>query len=100
MKYPLGGRGHQKELLRDPVLTKIAESHGKSVAQVILRWNIQRDIIAIPGSSNVTYSNYPTDANNDVEIILMCIVNTFNIVFIVKNSLNPPAPACTFLPAY
>ena len=50
--YPLGGRGHQKELLSDPFLEKIAESHGKSVAQVILRWNVQRNIIAIPGSSN------------------------------------------------
>lgn len=50
--YPLGGRGHQKELLSDSVLEKIAESHGKSVAQVILRWNVQRNIIAIPGSSN------------------------------------------------
>ncbi|MCM1190681.1 MAG: aldo/keto reductase [bacterium] len=50
--YPLGGRGYQKELLSDPVLQEIADSHGKSVAQVILRWNIQRDVIAIPGSSN------------------------------------------------
>lgn len=50
--YPLGGRGHQTELLSDPVLAKIAEEHEKSVAQVILRWNIQRNIIAIPGSSN------------------------------------------------
>lgn len=50
--YPLGGRGHQKELLSDPVLVKIAENHEKSVAQIILRWNIQRNVIAIPGSSN------------------------------------------------
>lgn len=40
--YPLGGRGRQKELLTDPVLEKIADSHGKTVAQVILRWNVQR----------------------------------------------------------
>lgn len=50
--YPLGGRGYQTELLSDPVLAKIAEKHGKSVAQVILRWNVQRNVIAIPGSSN------------------------------------------------
>lgn len=50
--YPLGGRGHQKELLSDSVLSRIAENHGKSAAQVILRWNIQRNIITIPGSSN------------------------------------------------
>lgn len=50
--YPLGGRGHQKELLTDPVLEKIADRHKKSVVQVILRWNVQRGVIAIPGSSN------------------------------------------------
>lgn len=50
--YPLGGRGHQKELLSDEALVKIAESHNKSVAQIILRWNIERGVIVIPGSSN------------------------------------------------
>ncbi len=50
--YPLGGRGHQKELLSDPVLTEIAQKHGKSVAQVILRWDLQRGVVVIPGSSN------------------------------------------------
>lgn len=50
--YPLGGRGHQKELLSDPVLTEIAAAHGKSVVQVILRWHQQRGVVAIPGSSN------------------------------------------------
>ncbi len=50
--YPLGGRGHQKELLNDSVLTEIAKRHGKSVAQVILRWDLQRGVVVIPGSSN------------------------------------------------
>ena len=50
--YPLGGRGHQRELLNDPVLSRIAEGHGKSVVQVILRWHLQRGVVAIPGSSN------------------------------------------------
>lgn len=50
--YPLGGRGHQRELLSDPVLVDIAGAHGKSVAQVILRWDLQRGVVAIPGSSN------------------------------------------------
>lgn len=50
--YPLGGRGHQRELLNDPVLIKIANAHGKSVAQVILRWDLHRGVVVIPGSSN------------------------------------------------
>lgn len=50
--YPLGGRGHQKELLSDPVLSEIAAAHNKSVAQVILRWDLQRGVVIIPGSSN------------------------------------------------
>ena len=50
--YPLGGRGHQRELLNDSVLKEIAKNHNKSVAQIILRWHLQRGVIVIPGSSN------------------------------------------------
>ena len=46
---PLGGDGGK--LLNDPVLKKIAEKHGKSTAQVILRWDLQRGIITIPKST-------------------------------------------------
>ena len=50
--YPLGGRGHTGELLSDPVISEIAEAHGVSSAQVILRWNLQKGVVVIPGSSN------------------------------------------------
>ena len=50
--YPLGGRGHTAELLGNEVISKIADAHGKSSAQVILRWNLQKGVVAIPGSSN------------------------------------------------
>ena len=50
--YPLGGRGHQKELLNDKVLKEIAQNHNKSVAQIILKWDIQKGVVVIPGSSN------------------------------------------------
>ncbi|MGM0215330.1 aldo/keto reductase [Enterococcus sp. AZ109] len=50
--YPLGGRGHTRELLGDEVITEIADVHGKSAAQVILRWNLQKGVVVIPGSSN------------------------------------------------
>lgn len=50
--YPLGGRGHTKELLNNEVISEIAKAHGKSSAQVILRWNLQKGVVVIPGSSN------------------------------------------------
>ena len=31
---------------------EIAEAHGVSSAQVVLRWDLQRGIVVIPGSSN------------------------------------------------
>ncbi|ESN90241.1 hypothetical protein HELRODRAFT_90848 [Helobdella robusta] len=39
-------------LFNEPVLLKIAANHGKTVAQVILRWLFERDIIVIPKSVN------------------------------------------------
>lgn len=50
--YPLGGRGHTAELLGNEVISEIAEAHGVSSAQVILRWNLQKGVVVIPGSSN------------------------------------------------
>lgn len=50
--YPLGGRGYTAELLGDEVISEIADAHGKSSAQVILRWNLQKGVVVIPGSSN------------------------------------------------
>ena len=50
--YPLGGRGYTAELLGNEVISEIAAAHGKSSAQVILRWNLQKGVVVIPGSSN------------------------------------------------
>ena len=50
--YPLGGRGHTQALFNDETIAGIAKSHGKTSAQVILRWHLQTGNIAIPGSSN------------------------------------------------
>ena len=38
------GRG----LFTNEVLTQIAQAHGKTVAQVVLRWNVQRGVVVIP----------------------------------------------------
>jgi 2,5-diketo-D-gluconate reductase A len=35
-------------LFTDPVLAQIGEAHGKSVAQVVLRWLVQRGVVVIP----------------------------------------------------
>lgn len=54
--YPLGGRPHAKEeTLADPVIGEIAAAHGVSPAQVVLRWEQQRGIVVIPGSSNADH---------------------------------------------
>lgn len=37
-------------MFTNPVLQAIAQKHGKSVAQVILRWNLQRGVCVIPKS--------------------------------------------------
>lgn len=50
---PLGGtpRGaSQNTLLTDPVIASIAAAHGKSPAQVIIRWHLQNGLIVIPKS--------------------------------------------------
>lgn len=37
-------------LLEEPVLSEIAAGHNKTVAQVIIRWHLQQDLIVIPKS--------------------------------------------------
>lgn len=36
-----------------PTLKAIGEAHGKTPAQVILRWHLQRGIVAIPKSTHI-----------------------------------------------
>ncbi len=50
--YPFGGRGHTKELLGNSTIVEIANNHNVTAAQVILRWNLQKGVVVIPGSSN------------------------------------------------
>lgn len=48
--YPLGHGSSQ--LLQDPVIGDIAQAHGKSAAQVVLRWHIQMGFCPVPGSKS------------------------------------------------
>lgn len=50
--YPFGGRGHTRELFNDETIVEIANNHNVTSAQVILRWNLQKGVVVIPGSSN------------------------------------------------
>lgn len=51
---PIGGitfyRGGNKSTLEDPVIVDIAEAHGKTAAQVMLRWGLQHGRSVIPKS--------------------------------------------------
>lgn len=49
-------------VLRDPVISEIAERHNKSIAQVILRWHMQRGLVTIPRCDNDAY----TEENIDI----------------------------------
>ncbi len=48
--YPLGHG--DKNLINEPVFTKLAEKYGKSNAQIILRWHVQSGNVVFPGSRN------------------------------------------------
>lgn len=48
--YPLGHG--DKNLINEPVFTKLAGKYGKTNAQIILRWHVQSGNIVFPGSRN------------------------------------------------
>ncbi|RDU24890.1 aldo/keto reductase [Anaerosacchariphilus polymeriproducens] len=47
---PLGGTG--SNLLQNEILTQMATKYDKTPAQIVIRWNIQRDVIVIPKSAH------------------------------------------------
>lgn len=51
-KTVLLNSGYPMPILGDETIRAIAEAHGVSAAQVILRWDLQRGIVVIPGSGN------------------------------------------------
>lgn len=60
--FPLGGAMSQGALFEDPVIKEIAAAHGKTPAQVIIRWHLQEGRSVIPGSKTPSH----IDENFDV----------------------------------
>lgn len=50
--FPLGGTVSRKAQLSLPEVQQVAEKHGKTGAQVLLRWQLQTGFAAVPGSAN------------------------------------------------
>jgi len=47
---PLGGEG--TDVLREPAVRELAERHGRTAAQVVLRWHLQLGLVTVPKSSD------------------------------------------------
>lgn len=74
------------EIFNNEVLTSIAKKYNKTVAQVILRWNIERDVVVIPKSvkvermkENFNVFDFALDAN-DMESISKLDLGHSNII--------------------
>ena len=52
---PLGMAATEDRVMDNPVVRGIAEAHGRSVVQVLLRWAVQRGTVAIPKTQNPTH---------------------------------------------
>ena len=50
--YPLN---HNRGDVTNPTLLQIAQTHGKTVYQVILRWHMQEGLCPVPGSTNAAH---------------------------------------------
>jgi 2,5-diketo-D-gluconate reductase A len=49
---PIGGQ--HNDVLREPVVVELAERHGRTPAQIVLRWHMELGLAAIPKSSDPT----------------------------------------------
>lgn len=73
---PLGQGG---AVLQDKTIAAISKRYGKSIAQVILRWNMQRGLIAIPRCDNAAYTAENMDIFDfELSPVEMSIINGLN----------------------
>jgi 2,5-diketo-D-gluconate reductase A len=47
---PIGGQGN--DVLREPVVVEVAERHGRTPAQVVLRWHMELGLTTVPKSAD------------------------------------------------
>ncbi|XP_062036228.1 1,5-anhydro-D-fructose reductase [Lepus europaeus] len=55
--YPFGSSWKGVDLMDDPVVQRIAQNHGKTPAQILLRFQIQRNVTVIPIALNPQHIN-------------------------------------------
>lgn len=71
-------RQAREDILQDPILAKVAAKHGRSVAQVILRWQFERGIVAVVKSANPAHTrenvaalDFALDASDMAQIAML-----------------------------
>ena len=82
----------KNDLFTNPTLTAIAEEHGKSVAQVVLRWLIQRGVVVIPKSArrerleeNINVFDFTL---SDAQMVTISTLDTGSSLFIDHNDVS------------
>ena len=79
-------------ILVDPAIKAIADKHGKSTAQVVLKWNLQGGIIPIPKSVFQNELGKIFKLNPEVPV-LQFIVNFSK--FLCRSAMSPFLVAIT-----
>ena len=76
---PFGGTGRTDRVLGNPTIMELAEKLGKTPAQVVIRWNLQRGTIMIPKSTHKERIESNFDVFdfelNDEEMAVMASLN-------------------------
>ena len=100
--FSIGMAGPEQSLLTHPAITKIASSHDRTPAQVILRWGVQRGTAIVPKTSSANrlrenFSIFDFDLSDDE----MTAITSLNL----NQRYNDPGHFCevafnTFFPIY